>query len=60
MKYFTKWIHADNIFVKDLKQLNNHICEQFIFEKTGYENNIISEVMQMKHVLSLHIMSIKS
>ena len=49
--YFTRWINADIIFVKDLKQLNNNICEQFIFEKVGYKNNIISEVMQMKHVL---------
>ena len=49
--YFTRWINADIIFVKDLKQLSNNICEQFIFEKVGYTNNIISEVMQMKHVL---------
>ena len=38
-------------FLKDLKQLNNNICEQFIFDKVGYKNNIISEVMQMTHVL---------
>ena len=46
--------------MKDLKQSNNNICEQFIFEKVGYKNNIISEVMQMKLVLKpyKHIMSI--
>ena len=60
MKYFPRWINADIIFVKDLKQLNNNICEQFIFEKVEYKNNIISEVMQMKHVLKPYkpIMSI--
>ena len=49
--YFTRWINADIIFVKDLKQLNNNICEQFIFGKVRYKNNIISEAMQRKHVL---------
>ena len=60
VQYFTRWINADIIFVKDLKQLNNNICEQFIFEKVEYKNNIISEVMQMKHVLKPYkpIMSI--
>ena len=58
--YFTRWINADIIFVKDLKQLNNNICEQFICEKVGYKKIIIYEVMQMDHVLKPYkpIMSI--
>ena len=46
--------------MKDLKQLNNNICEQFIFGKLDIKNNIISEVMQMKHVFKPYkpIMSI--
>ena len=51
MLYFTRWINTDIIFVEDLKQLYNNICEQFFFEKVGYKINYISEVMQMKHVL---------
>ena len=48
---FTRWINSDIIFVKDLKKLNNNIREQFFFENVGYKNSIISEVMQIKHVL---------